>query len=600
MRLASIALKQNKPLLALALADRRCRIGTLPGAVDYVLRAELLHRTGQHNAARDDIARALEISPDDIFAIRKQLHWASPAERTEAARRLLELDRDPAIVATAVTALRHSGVTAIARASVIDGAIRGWAAWQLPRHSDGEPATDTGQTVVLEHGSTTDRVRLKPDPKHPLAGALGAANSFVVASQIGLGQWLDIRDGEGPLRLTRMFTGFADAAPAISRAAGATLKRGKARAKPVQPQVTVIVPVHGDLDATRACLDSLLVSIAGEKLRARILIVNDASPEAGMADYLNSLAVDLIICPVNLGFVGAVNAALEHVTSGDIVLLNADTVVPAGVIGRLRAVACSADDIGTVTPLSNNGELTSLPVPFRENPLPDNATIARMDAVAAKRCDIVDLPTGIGFCLYVTRACLDAVGGLSEHYERGYGEDVHLCLAAREAGFRNVCATSIYVGHLGTRSFRTEKRRLVMRNAARVAARFPEHEHEVAAFVTADPLRSARHAIGRDLIADFTGPIVVAANGSRHQAEARLAAFARDGRPALLATFDRGMATWRTHDARGALAAETIYELPAEAMSMAATRSTPTCRMHRSVFAGSFRRHGIRQDQSRL
>lgn len=573
-RLVTLALAKQDLALALMLAERRCRLTTPSDAIDHVLRAELLNRSGDRDAARADILRGLDIAPDDIFANRKQLQWAAPADAAIAAARLLEFDRDPTITASAVATLGKSGITAIARASVIDGAIRGWAAWRPPAGATG--AADTGQTLIVSHDRTTDRVRLSPDPKHPMAGVLGAANSFAVASKIGPGQWLATRSDAGPLHLPRMFTGFAGTSAGEPTKANATLKRRRGtRAKSPRPQVTVIVPVHGDLDATRACLDSLLRSMADESLRIRILVVNDASPEAGMAAYLAGLPVDLLTCAVNLGFVGAVNAALEHAADGDIVLLNADTVLPDGVIGRLHATAHASDDIGTVTPLSNNGELTSFPVAFRDNPLPDAALIARIDAAAAGiDAAPVDLPTGIGFCLYVKRACLAAVGGLSAHYERGYGEDVHLCLAAREAGFRSVCATSIYIGHAGTRSFLASKRALVMRNAARVAARFPDHEHEVAAFVAADPLSATRHAMGRRLIADFTGPVVVAARGSLPPAEALMSALGKAGRPALLATFDRDVATWRLHDAGGASAAETAFVLPNEAADLAACRAT--------------------------
>lgn len=38
---------------------------------------------------------------------------------------------------------------------------------------------------------------------------------------------------------------------------------------------------------------------------------------------------------------------------------------------------------------------------------------------------------------------------------------------------RNLCATGVYVGHVGSRSFRTDKRRLVMRNLATLEQRFP-------------------------------------------------------------------------------------------------------------------------------
>ena len=106
-------------------------------------------------------------------------------------------------------------------------------------------------------------------------------------------------------------------------------------------------------------------------------------------------------------------------------------------------------------------------------------------------------PVGTGFCLYITRECLDAVGFLSEDFYRGYVEDVDFCLHARAKGFRNVCAPSIYVGHAGNKSFGPEKRALVVRNYAVLDRRYPTYHAETAAFDFADPLAQSRQAIER-------------------------------------------------------------------------------------------------------
>lgn len=568
-RLVTLALGQGRTSLAVWLADRRCRLAVLPEPIDLVLRAQALRLAGEPAQAALDVAEALAIDPDDVPANRFLLAWhTDPIAGAAAAMRLVELDRDPAIVASALALLGRTGTRAVARASMIDGLIRGWVAWRSPAPPLEGAAGDGGQTIVLEHGDAIHRLRLQPDPRHPLAKALGAANSFAVASRVEHGQWLAARGDDGPLLLTRAFTGFANAVP--------SRQVERKRDEGTSTRLTVIVPVFADLAATRVCLDSLLRAVAQETMPIEIIVVDDASPEPGMADYLAGLPVTLISNSKNLGFVASVNAALAKVEDSDVVLLNADTVVPAGALGRLAAIAARSDDIGTITPLSNNGELTSLPRPFRENPLPDADTIARIDAIARDIAGdspvVVDLPAGIGFCLYVTRACLAAVGGLANRYERGYGEDVHLSLAAREAGLRNVCATSVYVGHVGTRSFGAEKRRLVMRNAVRVAARFPDHEREVAAFVAADPLAPVRHAIGLRLLDGFRGDIIVAGRSSRSQAEAHLQSLATDRRPAMLAAFERGVATWNAYDDDGALSASIRFNLPDELEQLADCR----------------------------
>ncbi|HLN11046.1 MAG TPA: hypothetical protein VK281_19085, partial [Xanthobacteraceae bacterium] len=95
------------------------------------------------------------------------------------------------------------------------------------------------------------------------------------------------------------------------------------------------------------------------------------------------------------------------------------------------------------------------------------------------------------------RPCLDAVGILSEDFDRGYLEDVDFCLRARQLGFRNVCAPSVYVGHAGSKSFGAEKRSLVVRNTDVLRCRYPTYCFEFGAFDLADPLRPCREAIER-------------------------------------------------------------------------------------------------------
>jgi GT2 family glycosyltransferase len=205
--------------------------------------------------------------------------------------------------------------------------------------------------------------------------------------------------------------------------------------------------------------------------------VNDASPDAAINDYLAGVGkdrrVELLTNDTNLGFVGSVNRALAGIPRGDILLLNADTIVPDNFVDRLAAAAHSSPGIGTVTPLSNNGEFTSFPIANTAKPLPPLAEMAALDRIAAQANAgrIVTIPNGIGFCLYVTRACLDSVGALSNRYHRGYLEDVDFCLRARECGFRNVCAPFVYVGHAGSRSFGKGKRSLVVRNLAIIERR---------------------------------------------------------------------------------------------------------------------------------
>jgi GT2 family glycosyltransferase len=327
----------------------------------------------------------------------------------------------------------------------------------------------------------------------------------------------------------------------------------------------VIVPVYADRDATIACFESLLKSgptFTKERPNPaqgsfRILAVDDASPDPALRRFLEQLAdsnrIDLLVNSENLGFIGSVNRALAELSQGDAILLNADTLVPPGFVERLAAAAYSQADIGTATPLSNNGDIFSFPRPGFDNPMPTYDDMVELDraTATANTTTVVDTLSGIGFCLYITRRCLDAIGGLSERFERGYLEDVDFCLRARERGFRNVCASSVYVAHHGSKSFKQQKRELVLRNLGVLDERFPSFRKECLAFEAADPLRPVRLKLERTLDVPARSSVLVAAAPGAGLAMARTRAqqLSAEGERAILIIRDRGTLSLKAFDA---------------------------------------------------
>ena len=136
-------------------------------------------------------------------------------------------------------------------------------------------------------------------------------------------------------------------------------------------------------------------------------------------------------------------------------LLNSDTLVPPDWLERMRTAAYSAPDIGTVTPLSNDASILSYPgepatIRSPTSPRPTGWTAWRRANGAA----VVDIPVGVGFCLYLRRDCLNAVGLLrADLFAQGYGEENDFCLRARRLGWRHVAQTGLFVGHHGSATF---------------------------------------------------------------------------------------------------------------------------------------------------
>ena len=126
-----------------------------------------------------------------------------------------------------------------------------------------------------------------------------------------------------------------------------------------------------------------------------------------------------------------------------------------------------------MTPLSNDATILSYPARraatrSRTSPATSASTALarRVNGGAA-----IDIPVGVGFCMYIRRACLDAVGLFrAELFAQGYGEENDFCLRARHLGWRHVAATGVFVAHLGGQSFGTAAPHLRARNSGPAGA----------------------------------------------------------------------------------------------------------------------------------
>ena len=101
----------------------------------------------------------------------------------------------------------------------------------------------------------------------------------------------------------------------------------------------------------------------------------------------------------------------------------------------------------------------------------------------AARAAYPEVPTGHGFCLYLRRDALDAVGVLDvEAFPRGYGEENDLCMRALRAGWQHVVDDRTYVQHRQSASFGAARAGLLREGRARLDARFPEYKALIGVF----------------------------------------------------------------------------------------------------------------------
>jgi len=227
--------------------------------------------------------------------------------------------------------------------------------------------------------------------------------------------------------------------------------------------IDIIIPVFRGYEEVKVCLESVLKY--PQENNFNIIVINDASPDDNINEFLSTLSalhkkITVIQNPTNLGFVATVNIGMALHRDNDVLLLNSDTIVSGNWLDRLRNCAYRSCKIGTVTPFSNNATICSFPIFCKDNPLVSRWPLDALDRVFAKvnRDASIDIPTAVGFCMYIKRTCINDVGMFDvENFGHGYGEENDFCMRAFKKGWRHALGADTFVYHAGGVSFSTEK-----------------------------------------------------------------------------------------------------------------------------------------------
>ncbi len=280
--------------------------------------------------------------------------------------------------------------------------------------------------------------------------------------------------------------------------------------------VDIIVPVYKGLTDTQCCI----LSVLNARCRTpwRLIVINDASPEPEVTAWLREIAatderIELLENEDNLGFVGTVNRGMALSGTHDTLLLNSDAEVANDWLDRIRAAAYCDQRVASVTPFSNNATICSYPRFCADNELPEGWDTARLDKLFARANpgQVLDVPTGVGFCMYIRRDALQAIGLFDvENFGKGYGEENDFCIRAADAGWRNLHVLDTFVRHAGGVSFgagKSPRERTAMETLRRL---HPRYEGDVMRFVQADPARIARLTADIGRILDGGRPVILA------------------------------------------------------------------------------------------
>jgi GT2 family glycosyltransferase len=222
---------------------------------------------------------------------------------------------------------------------------------------------------------------------------------------------------------------------------------------------------------TRGHLERCLASLKDAPIDTshEIIVVDNASSDGSRDAARRWPDVHVIDAGSNTGFSAANNIGIRASHGAALLLLNSDTIVPAGAIDRLMAVLQAHPEATVVGPRLVDGDgraelsfgaMISPLAEFRQKRMMrgladgDRAAVAKVEAMTRQ----AQWPDWVsGACLLVRRPEAEAVGLLDERFFM-YTEDVDFCAAIRSRGGRVLFTPTVEIVHLGGRSKATTPR----------------------------------------------------------------------------------------------------------------------------------------------
>jgi GT2 family glycosyltransferase len=281
-------------------------------------------------------------------------------------------------------------------------------------------------------------------------------------------------------------------------------------------RVDIVVPVYDGYEETLACLVSVLANLESDW--ARLVIINDSSPNPSIVNYLNELRISspetvLLKNETNLGFVASVNRGMTYDPERDVLLLNSDTEVSGDWLFRLREAAYQQQYVASVTPFSNNATICSFPDFCEDNRLAFGLALKEIDEIFSSLYsaeDAFEVPTGVGCCMYIRRDCINETGYFDlKAFGRGYGEENDWCQRAQRGGWSNLHLPNCFVYHKGGVSFGNEYKARVAHAQEMLDRKYPHYHADIQTFIASDPARDYRVKVWLSLFAAQDKPKIL-------------------------------------------------------------------------------------------
>ncbi|WP_232820891.1 glycosyltransferase [Dyella sp. C11] len=202
-----------------------------------------------------------------------------------------------------------------------------------------------------------------------------------------------------------------------------------------KPLVSVVIPIHGKIAYTLACLRSLTRHAPHAPFE--VIVVDDASPDDSVERLGQVEGLRLLRNAHNLGFVGSCNAGAAAAQGEFLLFLNNDTQVMPNWLDGLLCTFGDRSDCGIagsrlVYPDGRLQEAGGLV--FADGACWTSGRFEQRDAPAWRFRREVDYVSGAS--LMIRRDVFDRVGGFDMRYAPAYYEDTDLAFSVRAQGFK--------------------------------------------------------------------------------------------------------------------------------------------------------------------
>ena len=200
------------------------------------------------------------------------------------------------------------------------------------------------------------------------------------------------------------------------------------------PDVSIVIPVYGQLGYTLNCLDSLFGHAS--QRTAEIIVIDDVSPDQTGEKLPAVAGIRVHRQQVNGGFIASCNTGAAMARGGILVMLNNDTRVVAGWL----------DELAGAFALFPRAGLVGSKLLYPDGSLQEAGGIIWRDGLAwnygrnddpnrPQYCHARQVDYISGASVAVPATLWNKFEGFDRHYAPAYNEDSDLCFRLRTAGY---------------------------------------------------------------------------------------------------------------------------------------------------------------------